>query len=241
MKPTNEHIQTIKNLLEKEHSREFNQEEVQKVHQMVETIASWLIDHVDEQIRRDNLLKKFPKGFHFDQEGYNCSICGNSALGVNSWYDKHGLKCMTCQKAIDKRIIPSSVATKKESWYSKTELETYFNIKRPFLNSYIRQGLVKDRIIFNTEKKQHLQLFLIKDNKNFFPPKKLLRSRTVKVIRDGEGWYTSEYWYEYIDEKLAKKLSKYKVVECFSETFSQTINSGRFYHKGINPIFTYKH
>ena len=216
-------------------------EEAKKNIDSIKVFARIIADTVIEKVRRKRLLETSPKGFHFDKTGYSCMICGSSASGENSWYDKFGLKCMTCQKAIDKRIIPGSVATKKESWYSKTELEIYFNMKRFLLNRYIKQGLLKDRIILNAEKKQHLQLFLIKDNRNFLPPKSLLRSRRVKVMKDGEEYYTSEHWYEFIDEKLAKKLSKYKVVECFNETFSQPINSGRLYHKGLNPLFTYKY
>lgn len=215
-------------------------EEAKKNIDSIKVFARIIADTVIEKVRRKKLLETSPAGFHFDKTGYSCMICGSGASGENSWNDKLGLKCMTCQKAIDKRIIPGTVATKKESWYSKTELEIYFNIKRFLLNKYIKQGLLKDRIILNAEKKQHLQLFLIKDNRNFLPPKSLLRSRRVKVMKDGEEYYTSEHWYEFIDEKLAKKLSKYKVVECLKETFAQPMNVGRLYRKGLNPLFTYK-
>ena len=52
---------------------------------------------------------------------------------------------------------------------------------------------------------------------------------------------TSEYWYEYIDVDLAKKLSKYRIVECLKETFQMPVETGRFYHKEINPLFTHKY
>ena len=215
-------------------------EEAKRNIDSISVFARLVFDAAKEKIRRENMLADSPKGFHLDEKGYSCTICGAGASQENSWYDKYGLKCMTCQKAIDKRIIPGTVATKRECCYLKTELEIYFNIKRPLLNRYIKQGLLKDRIILNAEKKQHLQLFLIKDNRNFLPPKSLLRLRRVKVMKDGQEYYTSEHWYEFIDEKLAKELSKYKIVECFKETFSQPIKSCRLYHKGLNPLFTYK-
>jgi hypothetical protein len=130
---------------------------------------------------------------------------------------------MTCQKAIYKKIITGSVTKNKESWYSKYELESYFNIKGAFLNKYLKEGILKGRVIPGEGKKIQFQLFLIKDNKGFLPPKKLLQSRTVKVLRKGEVYYTSEYWYEYIDVALAKRLSKYKIVDCLKETFSMPI------------------
>ncbi len=60
-------------------------------------------------------------------------------------------------------------------------------------------------------------------------------------MRDGVEYNTSEHWYESIDDKLSKKLAKYEIVECLKETFAQPMNVGRFYHKGLNPLFTYKY
>ncbi len=83
----------------------------------------------------------------------------------------------------------------------------------------------------------HFQVFLIKDNKDVLPPKKLLKSRTVKTLWKGEEYFTQEYWYEFIEPKLAKQLQKYKIVECLKETLAKPIKSGRFLTKGIKPIF----
>ena len=234
-------IQEMKKVLEKANGREFTWEEARKGVWDLQTLARLTIEMAKEEFRRQELLKESPKGFHFDRTGYTCVICGDSASGENSWYDKFGLKCMTCQKAINKKIIPGSVAKRKESWYSKLELEMYFNLKGAVLNKYIKQGIFKDRIIPGETKKVHLQLFLIKDNKDVLPPKKLLRSKTVKVLRNGEEYFTSEHWYEHIDIPLAKKISKYRIVECLKETFQMPMETGRFYYKGINPLFTHKY
>lgn len=76
------------------------------------------------------------------------------------------------------------------------------------LNMCLIEGLLKDRKIPGKGKSVHLQLFLKSDNKAVTPPKKLLESRRVKVLKDGEEFYTSEYWYEFVNEKLAKKIAK---------------------------------
>ena len=148
---------------------------------------------------------------------------------------------MTCQEAVNAKIIPGSVAKNKESWYSKTELGTYFNIRGADLSRYIKQSILKDRIVYGKEKKIHRQLFLIKDNKDVLPPKKILKSRMVKVMHKGEEYSTHENWYEYMDEKLLKKLAKYKIIECLKETFAKPIETGgRFLVKKVNPLFSLK-
>jgi predicted secreted protein len=240
METSEERIEEIKKVLKKQHGREFTLEEAKKAVWDLQTIARIAIEMATEEQRRQKMLAEFPKGFHLDCKGH-CLICKDVVSNEDSWYDKFGLKCMTCQNAINKRIIPGYVAKTKESWYSKLELEIYFNLKGAVLNKYIKQGFLKDRIIPGVEKKVHLQLFLIKDNKHVLPPKKLLHSRTVKVERNGEEYYTSKYWYEFLDIALAKKLAKYKIMECLKETLAQPIQTGRFYYKEINPLFTHKY
>lgn len=221
MEPSTQQIQEIKGILEKEHGREFTWEEATKAAWDMHNLARICIEMAEEEFRRQELLKESPKGFYFDRKGYTCLLCGHSASGEDSWYDKYGLKCMTCQKAINQKIIPGSVVKNKESWYSKFDLENYFNIKGTFLKKYIKEGILKDRIIPGEGKKIHLQLFLIKDNKDVLPPKDLLQSRTVKVERNGEEYYTSEKWYEFIDLDRFEKLKKYKIVNYLAETFTQ--------------------
>lgn len=116
----------------------------------------------------------------------------------------------------------------------------FFNIKGADLTKYIKQSILKNRIVKGETKKIHFQLFLIKDNKDVLPPKNILQSRTVKVERNGEEFFTQEYWYEYVDEKLLKKLAKYKIVECLKEIFAKPVDPGRFLWKKMNPLFSPK-
>jgi hypothetical protein len=120
------------------------------------------------------------------------------------------------------------------------ELEYYFNIKGSDLNKYIKLSFLKNRIVYNKEEKIHLQLFLIKDNEDTLPPKELLKSRTIKVIHNEEEYFTDEYWYEYIDKKLFKRLEKYKILECLKETFAKPMQTRRLLYKSVNPLFSHK-
>jgi hypothetical protein len=224
-----------------ENDREFKLDESSQATRDIENLARILGEIAVEEIIRKNKLIENPNGFLFDRSGYCCSICDRSAPEGNSWYDKYGLKCMLCQKAMNDKIIPGSVATNKESWYSKTELEMFFNIKGAVLSKYIKQSLLQNRDVLNEKGKVHFQIFLIKDNKDVLPPKKYLKSRIVKEMRRGEEWFTSEFWYEYIDLDLLKKLVvKYRIFGFLPETFSKPISNGRFYWKKRGSILTPK-
>ena len=217
--------------------KENDQEETEGKRE-IEKFAQILYEITSEDIRRKDKLIANTQGFLFDRSGYCCSICDQSAPEGNSWYDKYGLKCMFCQKAINDKIIPGSVAINKEIWYSKAELVMYFNIKGADLKRYIKQFILKNRIVQNKKGKSHFEIFLIKDNKDVLPPKKFLKSRTVQVDRNGEEWYTQEFWYEFIDLNLLKRLMvKYKIFSCLKETFAKPITNGRFYWQKTSPIF----
>ena len=113
----------IKAALEKEHGRPFSDEEVDKVADFMKTLAQMQIDIFLEDQERQQRLKASPGGFHLEKVGYSCRICSNDVTGKNSWFDQYGLKCMSCQQAIDQQIIPPSVATDIESWYTPFELD----------------------------------------------------------------------------------------------------------------------
>lgn len=148
---------------------------------------------------KENKLKENPKGFNLEGNGqYTCPICGRSTVANEMWYDKYGQKCTTCQKAIDKKIIPGSVCKNKDSWYSTWEFEHYFKIKTPTVNKLVRQSIIKGRVIPEI----NCSIFLIKDNANVLPSKKLLKSRLVQV---GEERYGSQDWYEFQNPKSPRQ------------------------------------
>jgi hypothetical protein len=130
-----------------ENDREFKLNESTQAERDIENLAGILSEFVAEEVRRKNKLLENAKGFLFDKSGYCCSICHRSAPEGDSWYDKHGLKCMLCQKAINEKVIPGSVSLHKDNWYSTTELEMYFNIKGAYLNKLIKLEILKSRII----------------------------------------------------------------------------------------------
>jgi hypothetical protein len=238
--PLDKEVQRMKEALEQSYGREVSEQEAIDTAFDLNQLAHVFFDIIQENVRRESLLKSLPKGFHLDKTGYCCIICGCAASNENSWHDKNGLKCIACQKAIDGKIIPGSIGKNKESWYSRTELDIYFNLKDTYLNKLVQHDFLKDRKIPGKTKEKHLQVFLIKDNKDTLPPKKLLCSRTVMGEEIGEQYYTSAHWYEWADEKHLLKIAKYRIVEVLGKTFSHPMSGGRFYYQKMNPLFTTK-
>ena len=210
MQLTKERIQEFKDLLEKEKGEEVSWEEAEEGAHNLTRLAELMYDCWVEDERRKKRLEESPKGFHLEGVGYTCFICSNSVSNEESWYDKWGIKCLVCQKAIDKKIIPASCAKNKDSWYSKYDLENRFSIDRHVMRRFIKEGILKPRIVPNSAGKPHVYLFLIKDNKDTLPPKKLTELRLVKETRDGKDWHHSEPWYRSEDPKGT--LKDYKIM-----------------------------
>jgi len=203
-----ERIQEMKDLLEKKGGREYTWEEASEAAYNLAGLAEICYDQWREDQRRKRRLEESPKGFKLEG-GYSCSICRNSSPGI--WYDKWGMKCLVCQGAINRKEIPASVAKNRDSWYSKYDIESSFNIKGPALRSWIKKGILKARTVTNDGKGVHIQLFLIKDNKDTLPPKKMVDSHMVKETKDGKDWYHSEPWYRFVDPH--EHLKGYKIMD----------------------------
>ncbi len=156
-------------------------------------------------------LKENPKGFILEGRGRNCAICWESSQDDGSWYDQYGVKCLVCQKAIDEGEIPPELAKDKDSWYSKWDLERAFNLKSQTLRKWVKDGLLKSRTISHYGKGVHCEVFLLEDNKDFLPPKKMVESHSVSEKKDGKTWSTLHPWYHFVDP--LKHLKDYKIIE----------------------------
>lgn len=211
MQLSNERIQEMKDLMEKESGKEVTWEQASDGAYNLARLAEILFDSYLEDKRRQDKLKENPKGFKLDGVGYSCFICGNGTQAGENWYDQYGIKCTICQKSIDRKEIPASLAKHKESWYTKYDLESSFNVKGPGLRSWIKKGIIKARSVKYENGRAHVELFLIKDNKDFLPPKKLVKSQMVKEEKDGQTWHRMEPWYRFVDPH--EHLKGYKIMD----------------------------
>lgn len=211
-----ERIQELKDILEKKARKEISWEEAEEAARNLAGLAEVMYDCWVEEKRRERKLRESPKGFVLEGVGYTCAICHGSTREVGNWFDKWGIKCTTCQKAIDRKEIPPSLAKFRESWYSKWDLESRFNLNHHVLKKWVANGIIKARTILNENGRVHTQLFLLRDNKDFLPPKKMVESKLVSHEKDGQTWHRSEPWYRFVDP--FEYLKGYKIMEHMQRT-----------------------
>lgn len=197
--------------LTEEDGKKYQQEKWQ-----FEQMGKFMEEWKEIEKNREEKLKANPKGFHLEGAGYTCFICGQSTPEGDNWYDEYGIKCLVCQKAIDDGEMPASLAKDQDSWYSKYDLESRFNLKSPTLRKWIKEGIIKARNVSRYGEGVHVQLFLLEDNKDFLPPKKLTDSQMVKEIKDGKEWHRLEEWYKFVDPH--KHLKGYKIMDFLKVT-----------------------
>lgn len=201
----------LKVLLEKNAGREVTESELNEAELWMHNYARLMLELGEKELLREEQLKKNPKGFHLEGQGYSCFICGGSVSDKETWYDKYGIKCLVCQKAIDDKIIPATAASDKDSWYTILDLEHSFFINRYGVRRFVKEGLLKPRVVPGPSGRPHYQMFFIEDNKDVLPPKKLTEWPMVKFQKDGEDWYHSEPWFNYADPK--EVLKGYKILD----------------------------
>ncbi len=84
---------------------EYTEAEIKSVTELVKLLLKM---EQEEQQRRRRLARQ-PQGFPMAGEGRDCWLCHTGVCHENGWYDKYGFKCMACQNAVNKRIIPGSL------------------------------------------------------------------------------------------------------------------------------------
>jgi hypothetical protein len=209
MSLSEERIKEFQEIYKKEFGKEISYEEAADSARRLMNLVELMYKIEFKDRERKEKLKDYPKGFYIEGEGYSCAICGQRISNEETWYDKWGIKCLICQKAIDKKIVPGSIIRNKESWYSEFDLEYYFNMNHHVRKRYVKEGILKARTIKNNGG-VHAHVFLIKDNKDTLPPKKMVESKLVKEERDGKTYYRSEEWYKFVKDPI-KALGGYKI------------------------------
>ncbi len=196
---SNKSIQEFKDLLEKEKGEEVSWDEAAEAGRNLVGLYDVLLKCHWEEEGWKKRLETEPEGFSLTGNGRNCAVCGQSTREDTNWYDKWGIKCLTCQKAIDKRKIPGSIARNRDNRYSPYELEDRFGIKTATQRKWVKEGILKARVVPTENGGVHYYIFLIKDNKDFLPPKKLTNSQSVREEREDGTWHRSEPWYRFVN------------------------------------------
>lgn len=195
--------------------KEFSFEHAMDMAENMLRLAEALAPMEQEEQRLQRKLKEFPEGFHLEGKGYTCFICYNSCSQEDTWYDEYGIKCMTCQDAINRGEIPAKAAD-KETWYSRYDMENCFGANRHVVKRWVKEGVLKARSVKHNGH-EHVQLLIIEDNKDMLPPKELVKSHTVSErSNDGGTTFHMEPWYRYYDPQ--KHLKCYRILDYLQMT-----------------------
>lgn len=213
-KKKEERKEDLRKILEKEKGREVTDHELFEADLWLTNYAKLIYDCAQTEFQRKKKLEENPKGFHLEGNGYTCCVCHNSVSNEQTWYDENGIKCLICQEALDKKIIPVSVTSNQDSWYSVHDFESSFFMKPNAVRRFVKEGLLKPRVIKNSSDRIHFQLFLIEDHKDILPPKEATKWPLVKFKKDDKEWYHSEPWFVHKDPK--EVLGGYKILEYMS-------------------------
>lgn len=159
-----EHIQELKDLIEKKEGKEVAWSEAEEAGHNLVNLVQLLLEVGEKDWRRQKRLEKESKGFHLEGGPYNCRVCYAHISDEETWYDKNGIKCLNCQRALNKKVISQKVCKDRDSWYAMWELNSKFGIKTQTALKKIREGELKPRIIKDESGKPHYYIFLKKDN-----------------------------------------------------------------------------
>jgi len=198
-------IKEFQEIYRKEYGKELTYEEAAEASRNLLGFYEVLFNGHVAELKLKDKLKESPKGFSLmDGKTYNCGVCRNYIKDEQLWYDKWGKKCLACQDAIDKKIIPGKICYNDKYWYATWEFDIYFKLKSSTVRKLIRQGVLKARIV----PQSGFEVFLIKENTDVLPPKDTLGYTPIKV--EGKGnMVEMTPWYEIYDPK--KVLEKYKI------------------------------
>lgn len=194
-------IREFQEIYEKEYGEKLSRDESVEAANNLHNLFKLLFDLDRIDYKRKLRLKDEPKGFHVTDGSYTCPICGHDISNEKTWYDKYGLKCVLCQKALNKRIIPVSVLKKRDSWYSIQDFSYYFGIKSQSIRKLVEGGVLKSRVIPGPDKRPHFELLLIKDN-----PHVLSQKPRSSTVQNENGSFSIAYE----EVKLAEVLERLK-------------------------------
>jgi len=112
-------------------------------------------------------LEKEPRGFALGGEGRSCYVCHQSIYNEVTWYDKYGIKCPHCQKAVERNQIPKSIFKDRDSFYLSWQLKDNLGLHSQTVAKMVREGKIKERTIKTRDGKGiHVRIYLKKENLN---------------------------------------------------------------------------
>ena len=133
------------------------------LHNLVEYV-NLLIEMDQAEKNLERRLVDEPKGYAIMSEGRTCHGCGMMIYGQDMWYDKWGMKCLKCQEALNKKVVPGYVFDdyKNEKSINISDLSFKTGLHQQTLKKLVRQGKFKARHYKN--ERGELWMFLRREN-----------------------------------------------------------------------------
>lgn len=148
MQLTDKDYERFKQSFEKEGIKYETEKEYREAINNLVAYAELAFDIAKEEYYRLQRLKDEPKGFLFLGEGRTCTLCCRNIMG-DMWYDKWGQKCMDCQGAYNKKIVPGYVFKDRDNhrYITASTLSWQFKVPTQTINKLIRSGILKARVV----------------------------------------------------------------------------------------------
>jgi len=192
-------------------SEEVSWSEAREAARNITGLVEVLYDSHQKELKRRWRLIKNPNGFHLDGT-HSCTVCRSSVSDKDTWYDQLGIKCTTCQQAVDNEVIPKTAVKDESSWYSKLDIDRRFNIGTQTMKKLIRDDVLTARIIKKESGKPHAYMFLTYENRDVLPPKHITEHCMVsEETENGETRHRLKPWYKFVH--VYEAYSYYKILE----------------------------
>lgn len=109
-------------------------------------------------------LETLPQGFKFPASNMTCNVCLGETFS-EMWYDQLGMRCVDCQRAYQKKVIPKYIVqgNRNGAYITETYLSSKTGLKSEQIKKRVSTGELKARIIVH-HKKPDTWLFLKNEN-----------------------------------------------------------------------------
>lgn len=165
-----EHLEEFKRIWKEKYNKDLTDAETYEAASTLVGIFDVLYRCEVRDWQRKHRLKTEPAGFPITDGIYNCCLCNIQLAEGDGWYDRYGIKCKLCRKAVNDGIIPGFACEHRESRYIPWQIQDKFGIKHATMRKMIRDGKLKARIILAENGKPYEYIFLKKENPELVDP-----------------------------------------------------------------------
>ena len=174
-------------VLMKKRGREYKSDDEERGEaQSLVNYVEFVYEFAKKEMRRETKLKDYPKGYPIDEDGtYGCLLRHGAITRINGWYDKYGFKCLDCQRAFDKKLIPVKVLKDRESWFADWQIHDEHGVHPSTARKLRRERLLHARDLKTKEGDVYYTIYLHSDNQEFLKKYPRKEKKKIEFIYSG--------------------------------------------------------